>query len=245
MKKLTLSILFLFLTGLIYAQLKPISYADGTQKLNGLINTITAKSPAAVLILPAWMGIDQEARDAALALQQQGYLALVADIYGEGNYPADAAAAGQLAGRYKNDYQLYQHRIELALKELVKQGADAQQIVVIGYCFGGSGALEAARAKLPIQGAVSIHGNLGRGSRTDTSFNTRILVLHGADDTHVPQTEIDSFISEAKSNQSDWQMIYYANSKHTFTNPQSADYNELMAKRSWNHLLQFLQDTLR
>ncbi len=48
-----------------------------------------------------------------------------------------------------------------------------------------------------------------------------------------------------KQAKADCQMIYYANSKHTFTNPESADYNEVMAKRSWQHLLLFLKENLK
>jgi dienelactone hydrolase len=47
------------------------------------------------LILPAWKGIDNEAKNAAIELEKQGYIAFVADIYGEGNIPADNAAAAR------------------------------------------------------------------------------------------------------------------------------------------------------
>ncbi|MGH2622799.1 MAG: dienelactone hydrolase family protein [Sphingobacterium sp.] len=40
----------------------------------------------------------------------------------------------------------------------------------------------------------------------------------------------------------DWQIITYANSKHTFTNPESEDYNEVMAIRAWDHTLLFLKE---
>ena len=37
---------------------------------------------------------------------------------------------------------------------------DGGRIAVIGFCFGGTGALEAARAGLPVKGVVSFHGGL-------------------------------------------------------------------------------------
>ncbi|HBX45262.1 MAG TPA: dienelactone hydrolase, partial [Porphyromonadaceae bacterium] len=42
-----------------------------------------------------------------------------------------------------------------------------------------------------------------------------------------------------------WQIITYAHSKHTFTNPESPDYNEIMAKRAWQHTLLFLSELLQ
>ena len=77
--------------------LKQVAYKDGSQKLNGLVTDNTMKKSPGVLILPAWKGIDNEAKNAATELQKQGYIAFVADIYGEGNIPADNAAAAKIA----------------------------------------------------------------------------------------------------------------------------------------------------
>ncbi|MGB5032668.1 MAG: hypothetical protein WBO76_11165, partial [Saprospiraceae bacterium] len=47
------------------AQLNKVSYSDSKQKLNGLsgVPKSNGKSKSGVLILPAWMGIDDHARD--------------------------------------------------------------------------------------------------------------------------------------------------------------------------------------
>ena len=45
--------------------LKPVAYTDGPQKLNGLVTDNAGAKRPGVLILPAWMGIDDEARTAA------------------------------------------------------------------------------------------------------------------------------------------------------------------------------------
>ena len=126
--------------------LKTVSYEDGNQKLNGLVTSNAGQQLPGVLILPAWKGADNEARTAALDLEKEGYIAFIADIYGEGNTPADNATAAKLSSSYKNDYKAYQHRIALALDQLKEQGALTDKIAVIGYCFGGTGDLEAARA---------------------------------------------------------------------------------------------------
>lgn len=225
--------------------LKPIVYQDGTQKLNGLITDNTTGKKPGVLILPAWMGIDNEAKTAALELQKQGYIAMIADIYGEGNVPTNPTEAKAAVTEYYKNYEAYQHRITLALEELKKAGADVDNLAVIGYCFGGKGALEAARANLPVEGVVSIHGGLGKGDRPDGKLSTKILIIHPADDKSVSEADIKSVHNEMNSAKADWQMIYYANSGHTFTNPESADYNEIMAKRAWEHVLIFLEEVLK
>jgi hypothetical protein len=51
---------------------KEVLYQDNSQKLKGLalLSSSSAEAPG-VLILPAWKGIDQEAKDAAVALNKR------------------------------------------------------------------------------------------------------------------------------------------------------------------------------
>jgi len=225
--------------------LKTVEYTDGTQKLKGLITANTGKKLPGVLILPAWKGIDQEAKDAAINLAKEGYIAFVADIYGEGSLPADNAAAAKLSSTYKQDYKRYQHRIELALAEL-KKSANAENIAVIGYCFGGTGALETARAGFPVKGVISIHGGLAKAAdRENGSLPLQILIENPADDAGVKPEDMNNLIKEMRDGKADWQIITYANSKHTFTDPNSPDYNATKAKRAWQHTLLFLKNLLK
>jgi dienelactone hydrolase len=254
------NILYLFLALLSYssvsfAQLKPVKYNDGSQVLNGFGIQPSKKNlqKPGILILPAWMGIDKLSKDTAENLAKMGYYAFVADIYGEGNYPKDYKEAGQKAGFYKTNFADYQKRISLALEQLIRSGANPDNIVVIGYCFGGTGAIEAARGHLNIKGVVSFHGGLGKeATRPTEPIIAKVLVCHGADDPSESKEEITAFQQEMRDTKSDWQMIYYATAVHSFTNPEAgndnskgAAYNETAAKRSWEHLKLFLNEVLK
>ena len=242
------------ISNIIFAQLKPVSYLDDKIKLNGF--AISPKKSLndnpGILILPAWRGINKLAKDTAVKLSAMGYVAFIADIYGEGNYPKDNAEAGEIAGYYKKNYGEYQRRIMIAIDQLVQNGANPTKIVVIGYCFGGTGAIEAARGQLPVVGVVSFHGGLGKeANRITENMTAKILVCHGADDPYVPQEEILNFQNEMRNAKADWQMIYYPNAVHSFTNPESgndnskgAAYNQSAAERSWEHFKIFLKEIL-
>lgn len=244
--KRTLTLLFGLACLLVNAQtLKVHNYQDGSQALQAMVTSNTQQNKPCVLILPAWKGIDDEAKTAAQDLEKLGFMAFIADIYGVGNTPTDNASAAKIAGQYKKDYKAYQHRIEVALKECIKLGADPNKIAVIGYCFGGTGALETARAGLPVQGVVCIHGGLSKApEREITPIKTKILVEHPVADRSVSKEDYDKLVVELNSAQADWQIITYANCGHTFTNPMSKDYNEIMAKRAWSHTTMFLKEVL-
>jgi len=243
---LILSVFMALIQTLSAQSLKAVKYADGTQELNGLVTSNAGKNLPGVLILPAWMGIDDESKTAALELEKQGYIAFVADIYGKGNIPTDFGSAAKIATQFKTDYALYQKRISVALEQLKAAGAQSGKIAVIGYCFGGTGALEAARAGFDVTGVISIHGGLAKApERPNGPIKTKILVENPAEDKSVKKEDIDNLVKEMNEGKADWQIITYANCGHTFTNPTSKDYNEVMAKRAWNHTLLFLGEVLK
>ena len=256
MKKSTLLFLAIILfSSTMEAQLKTVKYNDEIQILNGLSIKAAKKSSQnpGILMLPAWKGIDNASKEIAQNLSKLGYTVFIADIYGEGDYPKDNAEAGKQAGFYKKNYEAYQKRINLALQELIKSGANADNIVAIGYCFGGTGVLEAARGHLNVKGVVSFHGGLGKdASRPVEPITAKVLICHGADDPNVKAEEIIAFQQEMRNAKADWQMIYYSNAVHSFTNPEARSdnskgnaYNAVAAKRSFEHLQLFLNEVLK
>jgi len=235
-----------------FSQSRSVEYKDGETALQGYFvpaNSKLKKVPG-VVIIHQWMGLTQHEKSVADKLGAMGYHALAADMYGVGHMPATTAEAGKEAGNYKSDYKAFQSRIQAAIDELVKQGADPAQIVVIGYCFGGTGALEAARGGLDVKGVVSFHGGLKKDTiRPNEPIGAKVLVLHGADDPYVSAGDIAQFREEMTDGKADWQMIYYANAVHAFTEPKAgndnskgAAYNEKADLRSWEHLKVFLTE---
>jgi len=245
MKKNFLFLFIVFTTFSTMAQeLKQTFYQDGAIQHQAEVIMVQKNAPS-VLVLPAWMGIDFEARNDAKVLAQHGYNVFIADIYGIADTPKDMESAKKMSSYYKEHPEKYRHKIKTALNEFIKLGANKEKIAVIGYCFGGTGALEAARGNMPFTGAVSIHGGL---KKADTVYNTiqpKVLVIHPSEDESVSLQDIDLFMDEMRKGNADWQFFYYANSKHTFTNPQSKDYNPLMTQRAWKHILLFLEEVLK
>jgi len=207
-----------------------------------------------VVVIHQWMGLTDHERKVADDLAKLGYAALAADIYGEGVRPKDGKEAGAQAGKFKGDRALYQARIKAALDALKAQpGVDGSNIAVIGFCFGGTGALEAARAGLPVKGVVSFHGGLDvPEGRAVKPIAAKVLVCHGAVDPYVPAKDVAAFHEEMKTAKADYVFIAYAGAVHAFTQKEAgndpskgAAYNEAAATRSWRHMKGFLEESFR
>ena len=224
---------------------KVIEYKDGDTVLEGFVAWDSVKSAAprpGVLVVHQWMGLTDYEKGRCKQLAELGYVAFAVDIYGKGVRPANVQDAGKQAGLFKKDRELYRRRLNLGLAQLqAQEGVAKDKVAAIGYCFGGTGAIELARSGANIQGVVSFHGGLDSPAPADgKNIKAKLLICHGADDPFVPAADIAAFQTELNAAKVDWQMINYSHAVHSFTQPmggndnsRGAAYNELADKRSW------------
>lgn len=223
---------------------------DGV-KMEGVLayNDKIKKPVPAVVIFSDWMGRGELSEETARKVAELGYVGFAADIYGVGNNPTDQKGAAELAGKYKADRKLLRARALIAMETLQAQKQVIKtKVVATGYCFGGTAALELARAEAPLLGVATFHAGLSTDMKAK-KMGPKVLVLHGADDPFVNEKEVSEFQQEMREVKADWQFISYGNTVHSFTEPKAgndnskgAAYNEVSAKRSWGEFTKFLKD---
>lgn len=230
-----------------------VQYRHGETLLEGYLaydDAVKGPRPG-VLVVHEWMGLGDYAMKRAEQLAGMGYVAFALDMYGKGVRAKTPEEAAKLSGIYKGDRPLMRARAQAGLDALRKQSlVDPARIAAIGYCFGGTTVLELARSGADVAGVVSFHGGLGTPQPADAkNIKGKVLVLHGADDPHVPPAEVAAFQDEMRKAAVDWQMIYYGGAVHSFTNPGSGTdastgvaYNEKADKRSWEAMKVFFKE---
>ena len=250
--------LILFISGAsmnLYADIRTsdFTYQHNGVELQGFFaydDSIIGKRPG-VLIIHEWNGLGEYVKNRAEQLASEGYVAFAMDMYGKGIRPTTPQESGQQAGIYRSNRQLMRQRAIVSLDQLkAHRLTDAERVAAIGYCFGGGAALELSRSGADLRGIVSFHGNLDTPNPNDAkNIKSKILVLHGADDPFVPKESIDAFQQEMRNAGVDWQMVYYSNAVHAFTNPASgndnsrgAAYNEVADKRSYRAMIDFFNE---
>ncbi len=230
-----------------------VEYTQGGKTFEGYLvydDAIQGPRPG-VLVAHEWMGLNDYARSRADQLASLGYVAFAVDLYGKGVRPTTPEEAGKLAGAVKGDRPLMRARMNAGLDVLKREDlVDRNRIAAIGYCFGGTAVLELARSGAEVIGVVSFHGGLDSPTPKDAAqIRGKVLVLHGADDPNVPPAQVTAFQEEMRNAKVDWQMVYYANAVHAFTNPSAgndpkrgAAYNEKADKRSWEAMRTFFNE---
>lgn len=230
-----------------------VEYKDGDAVLEGLLayDDANEKPRPGVLVCHDWTGVGDYAKSRAVQLAELGYVAFCADIYGKGIRPNDPKECAAQAGKYKGDRALLRSRVRAGLDQLLKNKlVEKDKIAAIGYCFGGTAALELARSGAPILGVVTFHGGLNTPTPEDAKkIKCRVLVLHGADDPFVKPAEVEAFKEEMGNAKVDFQIVSYPGAVHSFTrkdagndNSKGAAYNADADKDSWTAMKEFFGD---
>ena len=204
----------------------------------------------AVMVVHAWGGRAQFECDKARALAELGYVGFAADLYGKGVLGASVEENARLIQPFLDDRAMLQSRLTTALAILRAQPeADESQVAAIGYCFGGLCVLDLARIGSDVKGVASFHGLFGApGNTAGTRITAKVLALHGHEDPMVPVDAVVALEQELTQAGADWQIHVYGNTLHAFTNPDAnnpqlgAIYNKRAEQRSWQTLLNFLEE---
>ncbi|MCD2324474.1 dienelactone hydrolase family protein [Sphingomonas sp. IC-56] len=208
----------------------------------------------AVLVVPNILGQKEADNLKAEALAELGYVALAADVFGQGRRKTGASEnVAEYMNELNADRALLRDRLSASLDALTGlSAADPAKTAAIGFCFGGKCVLDMARAGLPILGGVSFHGVYDRPDYANVSpITAKLLVCHGWDDPLCPPDVTVELARELTESGADWQLHAYGHAGHAFTdvdrkggdNPAIA-YEPRADARSWQAMTNFLADIL-
>jgi len=233
---------------------REVTYAQGKTTLQGFFawdDALKDKRPG-VLVIHEWWGHNQHARNQAIRLAKAGYVGFALDMYGKGKvaeHPADAKA---MSGELMKDPAVMKARFDAALAELKKDPhVDPAKIGVVGYCMGGSIALEMAREGEGLQAVATFHAGLSAPEKAAAkgAVKPRILVNTGGADTFVPPAAVDAFKKEMADAGAKVEVISYPGAKHGFTNPDAGKhgmdalaYDAAADKSSWEASMKMFKE---
>jgi dienelactone hydrolase len=237
---------------------EPLEWTVGQDRFSGWLvydGSEDDRRPGLVMV-PNWMGVTEDALERAKTIAGDDYVVLVADVYGKGRQPKDSAEAGKLAGSLRGeDRGPLRARMQAAVDTLRAQAGsaplDADRIGALGFCFGGSAALELARSGADLAGVVSLHGGLAAGAQSATAerLRTPVLVLNGADDKAVDDAQIRAFEQEMDAAGADWQFVDFSGAVHCFAEPSAGSdpasncrYDERAARRAYRMMEGFFDE---
>lgn len=227
-------------------QTEYIPYFDQGVELEAFAARQDLKKRPLVFLCHPWAGKNEFICEKAKRIAELGFIGFANDMYGKGVVGKSSAENAALKKPFLDDRHLLQRRLLKGFETALSlDSIDPHRIVALGYGFGGLCALDLARNREDLLGAVAIHGHFEPAPYPHPEIRAKILLLHGANDPVVPIHELFTFGKEQKT---DWQAHIFGNTFHAFPNPLANDqaggilYNAESAERSWNEIERFLEE---
>lgn len=216
---------------------------------------VTAKTKT-ILIVHEWWGLNDYPKSRALQIAKEGNIGFCVDMYGTGKIASNPKDAQALATPFYQDPEFSYARFKAGYDQAMKiKGVDSTKTAAIGYCFGGSVVLNAAKMGLPVDAVVSFHGGLAGIPVEKEKLKAAVLVCNGAADSFVSEEEIKTFKQQMADANADLTFIDYPEATHAFTNPKSTEtgkkfsmpisYNAAADKQSWSDFNKFLKEKVK
>lgn len=195
-----------------------------------------------VLLVHDWDGLTDYEVKRAKMLSDMGYNVFAADLFGKGVRPTEVKDKRQHTGELYKDREKLRALMQGSLDYAASLGGNADNVVVMGYCFGGAAVLESARAGMKAKGFVTFHGGLSTPEGQNYQSTTApILVLHGTADSAIPMSQFAQLATELETQKIAHEMITYSGAPHAFTVFGSDRYRADADKKSWQRFGEFLQ----
>ncbi len=223
---------------------KEVPYEIDGAKFKGLLvwDDSTAGKRPGVLVFHEWWGLNDYAKKRAEQLAGMGYVAFAADLYGEGKVTEHPDDARKMSSEVRMNADVWRARAVKALSILHdNEMVDGSKLAAIGYCFGGSTALELAYTGADLKAVATFHAGLPTPTPEQArKIKAKLLINNGADDKFVSAESIQKFKEALDAAKVDYKFENYPGAVHSFTVP-GADahkipgmaYNAEADKKSW------------
>jgi dienelactone hydrolase len=176
---------------------KKVEYKVGEESFAGVMYWDDAskdKRPG-VVVFHEWWGLDDHAKAKAEELAKLGYVAFAADLYGDAKVVDTTDHAMTMATGLRKDPKVWRARALAAAGELVKfDKTDPTKLAAIGYCLGGTTALQLAATGFDLKAVSTFHAGLPKLTAEEAKeFKAKVLINTGADDKNIKAEAVDAF----------------------------------------------------
>ena len=222
-----------------------VTYQVNGQSYGGYYISPSDRAPF-VLLIHDWDGLTDYEVKRANMLADLGYAVFALDLFGAGVRPTELNDKRQHTGELYKNREKMRALMKGALNTAKNRGANIENAVAVGYCFGGAAVLELARSGANLKGFATFHGGLKTPQGQNyTKTRGKILIMHGSADKAITMDEFADLAKELESAGVAHEMITYGGARHAFTVFGGNRYQEAADKKSWKRFMEFLAATFK
>lgn len=214
----------------------------------GETDAFIAKPPGsgpvpAIIIVHEWWGMNDQIRDVARRMAQQGYFAIVPDLY-HGKVATTPEEAHELV-RGLEDTRVFDEMDAAAAWLHEQKRCENAHLAVMGFCVGGGITLRYALRTPTLAAAVMYYGSPETDSEKLAGLRAPLQGHFGADDQGITSDRVEAFREALKKAGKPADIYVYSGAGHAFMHDGAASYRADAAKIAWARTLSFLQKHLK
>lgn len=193
-----------------------------------------------ILLIHHWVGLDDFTRNQADEFAKAGYIVFAMDMYGVDVTVSSHEDAAAISGFYRDNRDLMRSRIERAIQILRENPyVDPDNLAVVGYCFGGDALIDYMLYSDDFAAGISFHG-FYTSPLIDNDLKGSLQIHHGEID---PVSTMESLTTFTRIH-TDTETYVYDGVGHSYTDPESRDYDRVAATLSIERAKSFLKRKL-
>lgn len=198
----------------------------------------------AVLMVHEWWGLNAEIIELADEMAQEGYIVLAPDTY---RGPTAGTVPGALFLRINIDMQQVDRDMLVAYNYLNDLPETAENIGIVGFCYGGDVAFNHGIANPDIDAVITLYGStLADASMYGALLNADappVLAIFGDADPSIPLDEVDAFETALNAAGIQNTVTIYDGMNHAFVQPDAIQ-EAGASQEAWQEILRFFETHL-
>jgi carboxymethylenebutenolidase len=196
------------------------------------------KNYPGIIMIHEWWGLNENIKDKAKELAEEGYIVLAVDLFGTvATTPEEARIQSSSLDQTKALANM-----QSAKSYLVQEGAP--KIASLGWCFGGAQSLQISITE-KLDATVIYYGNLVEDTEKLKNLSSPVLGIFGDQDAQIPVEKVNNFKNNL-NNLSILNDIYiYEGVGHAFANPSGQNFSPNETADAWSKTLNFLETNLK
>ena len=199
-------------------------------------------APAVVVVHERW-GLNDQIRGVARRLAQEGYVAIVPDLY-HGKVAGDPEYALELM-RGLDEKKAVADLVTAAAWLRAQPRVQGQRLGVVGFCMGGRLSQLLSLSGTPIAAAVMFYGRPETDPGALAALQAPLLAHFGGEDRTIGADQVDALKAGLAKAGKAGDVYVYPGAGQAFMNEMRNSYHSDAARLAWARTLQFFQKHLK
>ncbi len=199
----------------------------------------SATGAPAIMLVHEWWGLNDQLKAVAVDLARQGYLALAVDLF-QGRISTTPDQAKEISAKVNPEEAA--DTLSSWAGWLQNHPDGNHKMAVMGWCFGGGWALQAATLA-PFSACVVYYGKVNLPPEQLSKLKGPVLGHFATQDQFITKDVVDGFERAMKQAHKPYTVHWY-DAGHAFANPTGDNFRKEPAQLAWKRSLEFLKKNL-